>query len=63
MMPRSCVLIHLASVLGVSLEYLLSERVEALKIPEFRKHSALSAGDRARVEATVIDSLQRYFAH
>ena len=62
MMPRSCVLIHLASVLGVSLEYLLSERVEALKIPEFRKHSALSAGDRARVEATVIDSLQRYFA-
>ena len=62
MMPRSSVLIHLASVLGVSLDYLLSERVEALKIPEFRKHSGMSAGDRARVEAAVIDSLQRYFA-
>ena len=62
MMPRSSVLIHLASVLDVSLEYLLSERVEALKLPEFRKHSGMSAGDRARVEAAVIDSLQRYFA-
>ena len=62
MMPRSSVLIHLASALGVSLEYLLSDRVETLKIPEFRKHSGMSAGDRARVEATVIDSLQRYFA-
>lgn len=62
MMPRSSVLIHLASALGVSLEYLLSDRVETLKIPEFRKHSGMSAGDRARVGATVIDSLQRYFA-
>ena len=62
MMPRSSVLIHLASVLGVSLEYLLSERVEALKFPEFRKHSGMSAGDRARVEAAVIDGLQRYLA-
>ena len=62
MMPRSSVLIHLASALGVSLEYLLSERVEALKFSEFRKHSGMSAGDRAHVEAAVIDSLQRYFA-
>ena len=62
MMPRSSVLIHLASVLGVSLDYLLSERVEALKFPEFRKHSGISAGDQARVEAAVIDGLQRYFA-
>ena len=62
MMPRSSVLLHLASVLGVSLDYLLSERVEALKFSEFRKHSGMSAGDRVRVEAAVIDSLQRYFA-
>ena len=62
MMPRSSVLIHLASVLGVSLDYLLSERVESLKFSKFRKHSGMSASDRVRVEAAVIDSLQRYFA-
>ena len=62
MMPGSAVLIHLAKVLSVSLEYLLSERVEKLEAVEFRKRAGTSAGDRARVEAEVIDCLQRYIA-
>lgn len=62
MMPSSGVLLEIAGVLGVSLEYLLSERVEELEATEFRKLSGTSARDRARVEAAVIDSLQRYLA-
>lgn len=62
MMPSSGVLLDLAKTLDVSLEYLLSERVERLEEIEFRKHSGTSARDRARVEAVVIDSLQRYIA-
>jgi len=62
MMPGSGVLVHMARVLSVSLEYLLSERVEELEAAEFRKLSGTSAGDRARVEAAVIDGLQRYLA-
>lgn len=60
MMPSSGVLNSLSKVLGVSLEYLLSEQVEELEAVEFRKLSGTSAGDRARVEAEVIDCLQRY---
>ncbi len=60
MMPSSGVLARLTKVLGVSLEYLLSEQVEELEAVEFRKLSGTSAGDRARVEAEVIDCLQRY---
>ena len=62
MMPSSGVLIHMARMLGVSLEFLLSEQVEELEAVEFRKLSGTSAGDRARVEAEVIDRLQRYIA-
>ncbi len=62
MMPSSAVMIHMARVLGVSLEYLLSERVEELEAVEFRKLAGTIAGDRARVEAEVIDRLQRYIA-
>jgi len=62
MMPSSSVLLQIARVLGVSLEYLLSERVEELEATEFRKLSGISARDRARVEAAVIDGLQRYLA-
>lgn len=62
MMPSSSVLIRLTKVLGVSLEYLLSEQVEELEAVEFRKLSGTSARDRARVEAEVIDCLQRYLA-
>ena len=62
MMPSSGVLLRLGKTLGVSLEYLLSEQVEALEGVEFRKVSGTSAGDRARVQAAVIDNLQRYIA-
>ncbi len=62
MMPSSRVLTHLTKVLGISVEYLLSERVERLEAVEFRKLSGTSAGERARVEAHVIDHLQRYLA-
>ena len=62
MMPSSGVLSRLAKVLSVSLEYLLSEEVEELEAVEFRKLSSTSAGDRAQVEARVIDCLQRYLA-
>ena len=53
MMPSSGVLMHMAKVLGVSLEYLLSERVEELESVEFRKLSGTGAGDRARHRAVV----------
>lgn len=62
MMPGSGVLTRLCRTLGVSPEYLLSEQVEELEAVEFRKLSGTSAGDRARVEAEVIDALQRYLA-
>ena len=62
MMPSSGVLLHVAKVLGVSLEFLLSEQVEELQGVEFRKLSGTSARDRARVDAEVIDCLQRYIA-
>ena len=60
MMPSSGVLSRLTRVLEVSLEYLLSEQVEELEAVEFRRLSRTSARDRARVEAEVIDRLQRY---
>lgn len=62
MMPGSDVLFTLAKVLGVSLEYLLSDQVEALEEVEFRKLASTGARARARVEALVIDHLQRYLA-
>ncbi|MDE0555849.1 MAG: XRE family transcriptional regulator [Candidatus Poribacteria bacterium] len=62
MMPSSGVLLALAKTLDVSLEYLLSEQVEKLEEVEFRKLSGTSAKDRARIEAVVIDNLQRYIA-
>ena len=49
MMPNSGVLIRLTKILGVSLEYLLSEEVEELEAVEFRKLSGTSVGERARV--------------
>ena len=62
MMPSSDVLSAMANVLGVSLEYLLSEQVEELEEVEFRKLASTSASARAGVEAKVIDHLQRYIA-
>ncbi|GJL53121.1 MAG: transcriptional regulator [Nitrospirales bacterium] len=62
MMPSSGVLMHIAKILGVSLEFLLSEQVEELEAVEFRKLSGTSAKDRARVEAEVMNRLQLYIA-
>ena len=62
MMPSSDVLLALAKALGVSIEYLLSEHVEELEGVEFRKLASTRATERARVEAQVIDHLQRYLA-
>jgi Zn-dependent peptidase ImmA (M78 family)/DNA-binding XRE family transcriptional regulator len=62
MMPTSGVLTALAKTLDVSLDYLLSQRVERLEGVEFRKKSRTSAKDRARVEATVIEQVERYLA-
>ena len=62
MLPSSAVLVGLGKALGVSLDFLMSAQVEALDGLEFRKHSGTSARDRARAEAVVIDSLERYLA-
>ena len=60
MMPSSAVLIGLGKALDVSLDFLLSTQVQALDGLEFRRHSHTSALDRARAEAILIDSLERY---
>ena len=60
MLPSSAVLVGLGKVLDVSLDFLMSAQVEALDAIEFRKHSGASVRDRARAEAVVMDSLERY---
>jgi Zn-dependent peptidase ImmA (M78 family)/DNA-binding XRE family transcriptional regulator len=62
MMPSSDVLSALVKTLGVSLEYLLSDQVQELAGVEYRKLASTRAVERARVEAAVIDHLQRYLA-
>lgn len=62
MLPSSAVLVGLGKVLDVSLDFLMSGQVEALDGIEFRKHSGASARDRAKAEAILIDSLERYLA-
>ena len=60
MMPSSGILLALAKTLVVSLDYLMGARVHKLDGVEFRKKSGTSAKDRARVEATVIEHVERY---
>ena len=60
MMPSSAVLVGLGKALDVSLDFLMSAQVEVLDGLEFRKHPSTSARDRARAEAILIDSLERY---
>ena len=62
MMPASDVLTAMAEVLDVSLEYLLSNQVHKLQGVEFRKKSGTSVKDRSRVEATVIEKVERYLS-
>lgn len=60
MMPSSAVLAALGRALDVSLDFLMSAQVDALDGLVFRKDSGTSARDRARAEAVLIDSLERY---
>jgi len=60
MMPGSKVLTELAKALGVTLDYLLGEEVLSLEGVGFRKKVQTTAKERARVEAAVIDQLERY---
>ncbi len=62
MMPSSAVLVSFGKALDVSLDFLLGGQVIALEEIEFRKRSGNSARDRARVEVTVIERLENYFA-
>lgn len=60
MYPSSRVLVSLGRVLGVSLDFLMSSRVGGLGGVEFRQHHGTSQQDLARVEAAVIDAVERY---
>jgi len=60
MYPSSRVLVSLGRALGVSLDFLMSSRVERLAGLEFRQHSGTTQQDRARVEAAVLDAVERY---
>lgn len=60
MEPSSTVLIALAKALDVSLEFLASPMDVRLGSLEFRKKSGTSAPDRALVEATVLEHVERY---
>lgn len=60
MTPSSSVLVALAKALSVSVDFLMSDQVQALEGVEFRKLSSTSAKDRARVEAEVMDRVDRY---
>ena len=60
MMPSSAVLAGLGEALDVSLDFLMSDRIDVLDGVVFRKDSGTSARDRARAEAVLIDNLERY---
>jgi Zn-dependent peptidase ImmA (M78 family)/DNA-binding XRE family transcriptional regulator len=60
MMPSSGTLLALARTLDVSLDYLMGAQVQQLDGVEFRKKSGATAKDRARVEAAVIEHVERY---
>lgn len=60
MVPSSGILLALAKKLDVSLDFLMGVQVQQLDGVEFRKKSGTSAKDRARVEATVIERVERY---
>ena len=62
MMPGARVLMEIARALNVSADFLMSSQVAELEGVEFRKHSRTSARDRARVEALVIEQLEKYLA-
>ena len=58
--PSSGVMIALSKALGVSLAYLLDSQGVELKGVEFRTKASTSARDRAKVEAEVLEWIERY---
>ena len=62
MMPSSKVLTRLSECLDVSFEFLFSSKVISLQGIDFRTESNTTAKDRAKVEAVVIEHVERYLA-
>ena len=60
MMPSSSVAIALADALDVATAYLLTPTVVSLESVEFRKLASTKVRERAMVEATVLDHVDRY---
>lgn len=60
MMPGSAVLLALARSLGVSPDYLLSEREIELAGVDFRKAPQASSKEERAVEASVLEQVERY---
>ena len=59
-MPRSGTLLALAKTLDVSLDYLMGTWIHTLDRVKFRQKLGTSVKDRARVEAAVIEHVERY---
>lgn len=62
MFPSSSVLLDLSRQLGVSVDFLTSAQVADLCGVEFRKTGGSNRSEIARVEAAVIDQVERYLA-
>lgn len=60
MMPSSTVLIALSKALGLPISYFMSPMHAKLEGVEFRQKSGTTATDRARVEAEVLEHVERY---
>jgi Zn-dependent peptidase ImmA (M78 family)/DNA-binding XRE family transcriptional regulator len=60
MTPSSGVLLALCKALGVSLSYLMNTQGIELKSVDFRTKANTTAKDRAHVETTVIEWIERY---
>jgi Zn-dependent peptidase ImmA (M78 family)/DNA-binding XRE family transcriptional regulator len=60
MMPSSPVLIELSKTLGLPLGYFMSPMQARLDGVEFREKSGTTVADRARVEAEVLEHVERY---
>ena len=59
-MPSSGVLIALADALGVSVDYLVSDREIVLEAVEFRRKTGARRKEESRIEANVLHLLERY---
>jgi len=60
MMPSSGVLIALSKALGEPVRYFMSPMYVKLLDVDFRKKAATPARERARIDAAVLDHVERY---